>query len=390
MHRRQRGGAGRESGGAIEERATKGTEQMRRTATRWLARILLMLLPVVLLMGGLELALRTAPPGRPGRAADDRPDVIYYPGDGRISPWSRGHPDPLRIAVVGDSVTYGTGCQFYDTYSQRLEALLNLNEGQRPAEVRVWAKGGNNPDTEVRYLPAIEEWQPDILILGICLNDAENAHKMGQVSAWRMETLPAPPPIWLAAVLRHTRAGSFIYQKLAARKARRGYLAYYHRLYDREYSGWRLFVQAIRRFRAFSREQEITFVPVVFPLFSDVDRYPFDWVHEQIGEVFRTEGIAYVDLLDVFRGQSPQRLQVIPLVDAHPNEIAHRQAAENLFHYLLANRLVDAGYAPRQLNTSQREMWRILDRYLHQVVEVDPGMAGKLAEPEDGPPADPP
>lgn len=362
---------------------------MMRTVKRWLARILLMLLPVILLLGGLELTLRIVPPGQSGRAADDRPDVIYYPGDARINPWSRGHPDPLRIAVVGDSVTYGSGCQFYDTYSQRLEALLNLNDNQRSAEVWVWAKGGDNPNTEIRYLPAIEEWKPDILILGICLNDAENAHKMGQVGAWRMETLPAPPPSWLAAVLRHSRAGSFIYQKLAARQARRGYLAYYRRLYNREYSGWKLLVQAIRRFRDFCGEQEIALVPVIFPLFSDVDRYPFDWVHEQIGNVFREEGVAHLDLLEAFRGQSPQRLQVIPMVDAHPNEIAHRQVAENLFHYLLANRLVDGGYAPRQTSMSQREMWQILDRYLHQVVEVDPGMAGKLAESEDGP-VDPP
>lgn len=363
---------------------------MRRTATRWLARILLTLLTVMLLLGGLELALRSASPGRSGPAADDRPDMIYYPADGRINPWSRGHPDSLRIAVVGDSVTLGTGCQFYDTYSQRLEALLNLNEGQRPAEVRVWAKGGDNPESELRHLPEIEEWQPDILILGICLNDAENAHQMRQVSNWRMKMLPAPPPAWLATGLKHSRGGSFIYQRLADRQARRGYLAYYRRLYDREYSGWKLFVRAIRRFHAFCREQKIAFVPVVFPLFSDVDRYPFDWVHEQIGDLFRAEGIAHVDLLAAFRGQSPQRLQVIPLVDAHPNEIAHRQVAENLFHYLLANRLVDTGYAPRQVSTSQREMWQILDRYLHQVVEVDPGMAGKLVESGDGPAGEPP
>ena len=356
---------------------------MKQTAKRWLARILLILLSTMLLLGGLELVLRKVPSGRLGRALDDRPDIFYYWSGARINSWSRGHPDPLRIAFVGDSVTYGTGCQFYDTYSQRLEALLNLNEGQRPAKVRVWAKGGDCPNTETRYLPVIKECQPDILILGICLNDAENVHKMTELSSWRMEALSAPPPPWLAVVLRHTRAGSFIYQKLAARKARKGYLKYYRRLYDKEYSGWKLFVRAIHTFQAFCQEQDIVFVPVVFPLFSDVDRYPFDRVHDQIGDVFREEGIDYVDLLETFRGQSPQRLQVIPLVDAHPNEIAHRQVAEHLFHYLLANRLVDTGYAPQQVSTSLRKMWDILDRYLHQVVEVDAAMSEQLIERDD-------
>ncbi|NLB65379.1 MAG: SGNH/GDSL hydrolase family protein [Lentisphaerae bacterium] len=338
-----------------------------------------MILALILAFGALEIALRILPDPA-SRRIRDRSPAFYYPAETRLRPWARGHADALRIAVVGDSITHGTGCQFYDTYSQRLEALMNLNENQRPVEVRVWAKGGDNPDVEVRHLPAIEEWRPDILILGVCLNDAENLHKKTLIKTWRRDTLPKPPPPWLGAILKHTRAGSFMYQKRADRRAYGGYLLYYRRLYNKEHSGWILLERALARFNDFCKERDIFFLPLVFPLFSDVDNYPFDWVHEQLAATFQEIGVAHLDFLEHFRGQVPMRLQVIPHVDAHPNEIAHRQISEILFHYLIANKIVDEGYVPENSSSSQQHIWNVLDRYLYNVVDVRPEAEADLGD----------
>jgi len=348
------------------------------------AKLLLSLMSVVIALVLFEVLLRNVPPGTPVSRRHDRPAVIFAPGEQRMNAWAKPHPDPLRVAVVGDSVTAGSGCQFYDTYGMRLEAMLNYNDGQRPAMVRIWAKGGLSPSTELRFRADIRAWNPDLLILGICLNDAEDSGKMGELNRWRLKALPPPPPEWLAGPLRVTRVGTLLYQKAASLKARRGYLKYYRRLYDTRYSGWQHLASAIHAWRDFCRENEIVFLPVVFPLFSDIDRYPFDGVHEQIGGLMRSADIPYLDLLDTFRGLSPLRLQAIPSVDSHPNEIAHRLSAETIFYYLLANGLVDSSYMPRHADASPERMWRMLDRFIHSVVSVDAAETEALKESEQG------
>lgn len=355
----------------------------KRIAIQWILRLCLVLVAILLGLAALEIGLRVIPSEASRVTRRDRPLVAYYPSGNRLNAWSRNHPDPLRIAIVGDSITRGAGCQFYDTYGMRLEALLNHNDDQRPAKIRIWAEGGDSTHSQLRYIESILEWEPELLILGICLNDTEDPIRSAEYRQWRLKALPPPPPRMLAAVLPYTRAGSMIYQKYASSKAKQGYHEYYRRLYDVEYSGWRRFVQALRQFDAVCREQEIAFVPVIFPMFNNVDRYPFGWIHDQIGDVLREEGIVFLDLLGTFRGQSPYRLQAIPYVDPHPNEIAHRQAAESIFQFLLANELIDAGYMPQHASASPTELWRLLDRFVHRVDTITPEEYQRLIEPEE-------
>ncbi len=49
----------------------------------------------------------------------DRSTTYFYPDRERLNPWAENHPDPLRIAVIGDSITAGAGVQRLDTYARR-------------------------------------------------------------------------------------------------------------------------------------------------------------------------------------------------------------------------------------------------------------------------------
>ncbi len=347
-------------------------------------RLALALLAILLCLASVEVLLRILATGQSQGLQHDRPQAFYYPDASRLNPWGRDHPDPLRIAVVGDSITIGHGVQYYDTYGMRLEALLNLNADQRPAHVRIWATGGDSTRTQLRYLPDILSWEPEILILGICLNDTENPHRPEEYRKWRQAALPPPPPRALAALLKYTRLGTWIYQQYANMRSGRGYHAYYRKLYDQQYSGWEVFVRSLRAFATTCREQHIAFIPVIFPTMDNVDRYPFTWIHDQIGEVLRTEDIFYLDLLDLFRGQSPQRLQAIPHVDPHPSEIAHRQTAEAILHFLLANDLIDTGFVPQHTNMTHERIWQFIAGFLYDVTTVEGEEYRRLQGPAHG------
>ena len=60
------------------------------------------------------------------------------------------------------------------------------------------------------------------------------------------------------------------------------------------------------------------------------DEYPYRAQHEQILATLDELGIPGVDLRPLYDGVETRRLAVTPFTDAHPNELAHRIAADFL------------------------------------------------------------
>jgi hypothetical protein len=72
------------------------------------------------------------------------------------------------------------------------------------------------------------------------------------------------------------------------------------------------------------------FLVALWPVLSSLaGGYPLRQVHEMVGEFCQEAGIAWLDLLPVLEGHSSVALWVHP-VDTHPNERAHRLAADRL------------------------------------------------------------
>src|SRR5207249_1143925 len=61
--------------------------------------------------------------------------------------------------------------------------------------------------------------------------------------------------------------------------------------------------------------------------------YPFRGAHESLDAFWKAKGVAHLDLLTVFDGRSAGGL-VVGRFDAHPNEEAHRMAAEAMLPFL--------------------------------------------------------
>jgi hypothetical protein len=59
------------------------------------------------------------------------------------------------------------------------------------------------------------------------------------------------------------------------------------------------------------------------------EQYPYREVHRQLDDLWKRLGATHVDLLPVFERHRPDTLHV-GLLDAHPNELAHRLAAREV------------------------------------------------------------
>ena len=341
-----------------------------------LKKIGLLTFSVLMVLLGLEIVLRFSPPVSAVNPAADRSPTFYRQASERAHPWSRGESNVLRIAVIGDSFTVGVGVQLDDTYGAKLERLLNLNDGVPPADVRIHAHAGTSTFQQRPLFRQALDFQPHIVILGICLNDVEDWTHPLKIQRWRDEWMnPAPSP-FAAFFLRHSRAASFIAARVWAAGSSRRCVNYYRHLYDPNGGGILRFKNSIGWFRDECAARQIVFLPVIFPLMSfdfSPDRYPMSFAHDAIHEVCRDYTLPCLDLLSAFQGDDPGRMQAIPGIDPHPDEIAHRIAAEAILNYLVEQRLVDPGYRPveSEANLFQHSLWLKTFQHIQHPTTLD-------------------
>ena len=314
---------------------------MKRLVFR-LAALCLGLLFTVLV---LEMALRIiggneeAPPlsaavrevlGRGGHLPHHRPD-----------PTPKATAAAFRIAGLGDSFTWGAGVFHADTYPQRLEVLLErIAGGDLDVELEMRVRPGWNTRQQVKALerrPLFHE--PDLIILGYCLNDAELPRRQGNEDL--EEPLERRQPQGVSAALY---GKSRIYRQLLDRyesgRQRRAFGRYYHGLYER--IGWQQTKEAFDDLKKFAAEKDVPLIALIFPIFDQQlgPGYQYADLHELVGTELESRGFRVIDLLPAYQGIDARRLAVDPFTDPHPNELAHRIASQVLAKYLLDEDLV--------------------------------------------------
>jgi len=110
----------------------------------------------------------------------------------------------------------------------------------------------------------------------------------------------------------------------------------YRSMYADDAPGWLAGRQALMIMGAQCRERGIPLVVALFPLFGNAldETYPFVELHRRVAEASTAAGARALDLLPVYRGLRWDILVVDGADDEHPNEIAHRVAANALLRAL--------------------------------------------------------
>lgn len=303
----------------------------------------------------LEIAFRLVAGGLKPTEWTDRPYAFVLPSDAHTLQDSDPHPKAegsFRIAIVGDSFTFGPNLQLEDTFPKRLEQMLNLNQGAPRVEVLNRGVCGASTAAEVEQVRQALSEQPNLLVLEITLNDAE-PHILS-----RGEYDALFKPAWLRwRIFSVWRSLGFVASRFHNYQSANRYIDYHSKFFKTP-ATFEVFRNSLERIGKQAKNAGVPVIAMVYPLFDyPVNaRYPFHDVHEIIGGALQKVGIPEVDLRDAFRNIPPDRLQVIPGVDNHPNEIAHRIAAEYLLAVLVRDKLVPSEVVPRRIFRARKDL----------------------------------
>jgi hypothetical protein len=297
----------------------------------------------------LELAVRALLPAQSGTGLgwDDRP-LFYFRAPQMPSmqdfPYQLPKPEStFRIAAIGDSFTFAPYMQFTDTYVKKLETMLNLRDRSRRTEVINYGVPAYSTSHEVAVTQRALTEGADLVLLQITLNDPEVKHHTPQGIRENMEDRFGPLSLsgrlgWLQS---HWKTFGFVASRIHNTATHREYVRYFIDLFENPRT-WKPFVESMKLLVKNVRDSKKPIVAVVFPLFGlPMDNsYPFHSIHEKVEKLLNELGVPVLDLSPMYKGIPLERLQVIPGVDRHPNEIAHRMAAEKIYLWLEEQKLI--------------------------------------------------
>lgn len=237
-----------------------------------------------------------------------------------------------RLTFLGDSFTLGHGvANVEDRFSGKIRQAA---EKTMPGRWQVYnlAKGGWDTRGQLDELADLRRrrFHTDILVLVYCLNDVETLHRENEIIMGMI--LLSEPSNW---ILREAYLPNFLYYRYCHfnRSDVAGYFGWLHDAYQG--AVWVKQTAQLDALRKWCRDQNTQLLVVLFPFLHQLQGdYPFERAHETIGNYFAVHGVPCLDLLDLMRAHSHQKL-VVNQFDAHPNERAHAIAADAIWRLLL-------------------------------------------------------
>jgi lysophospholipase L1-like esterase len=247
-----------------------------------------------------------------------------------------------RVAVIGDSFTYGQGIPEEERFSNLLENYLS-DKGYY--QVLNFGKCGAESGDHLTVLKEVVlRTEPDFVILQWFVNDFEGKRKSG-----RPKYLPLSPSYFLHERLRRYSALYYFlnhkWRCLQAAVGSHGYVEYMHKRFHNPAAQDSLkAMKALANFINECRVRKIGLGIVLFPDFSFElgTSYPFMFLHERVVNLCKRNKIICIDLRATFARYRDRKALWVNHFDAHPGSFANEIAA---------NRLIEA-FAPIWLSAN--------------------------------------
>lgn len=235
--------------------------------------------------------------------------------------------DVFRIALLGDSVTYGYGVERKNNFASLLESSLN-SEGGTGQKYEVYNFGVSGYGTEAElelYKTKVKDYKPDLVLLIYVLND------------------PIPPELGVQFVVagwrKEAQFGAWLYLKWKAATDSLRPERNYNRIYASE-EAWSAVQRDLSEMARLATKNNSQFAVAIFPLLLDFNDYPMGKYHQMVADTLKKDDVIYTDLLDSFKPYDFMSVRVAESDSTHPNALGHKIAADALEKFIRQEELI--------------------------------------------------
>jgi lysophospholipase L1-like esterase len=236
-----------------------------------------------------------------------------------------------RITFIGDSFTAGHGVPDVN------KRFANLIRGKKPEwEIHVFAANGLDTGAEIEMLQKAiaSNYQLDTVVLVYCLNDISDI-----VPEWDriLSRIYTPNVLEQSWPVRKSFFLNTLYYR--SKSLFNPDTSNYYGFVKEAYEGnlWTRQQARLKLIRDTYRTNDAKLLVVTFPFLHELgDHYEYAGVHKQLDAFWAGLGVPHLDLLSTYSGMKNSSL-VVNKHDAHPNEKAHRLAADAITGFLEKN-----------------------------------------------------
>lgn len=241
-----------------------------------------------------------------------------------------------RIAVIGDSFTWGQGIARSDRMTERLENLLN--DSSLNFEVLNFGRTGAETVDHVETLRDIVlPLQPDFVLMQWYANDVEGYDKSDRPTAARL----LPSEVASSWLHRHSALYYLVNQQWLKLQRELGlvgsYLDYMNDRFADPASPDMIAAQAaLEEFISMARDAQVGVGIVAFPkmiVADSLEEFPLGYLIDRVMDVCAAEEIGCVDLREAFVGISDAEGWWASELDRHPGPRANELAAQAVAAY---------------------------------------------------------
>lgn len=247
----------------------------------------------------------------------------------------------FRIAVLGDSMTYGEGVESEAAFPRVMHRRLNDSAS---ADGRTWTVvnlGWIGDDTKreaERYRQLADVILPDLLVLVMYVNDFADAAPSPSEALHRIYAIRSAP----SALSRVSYLVHYAERKIRLRWAYQETLRYYQADADRGITpeAFEPVAHEVSALCEYARARGTRFAVAMMPWLIRLDDYPLAAMHARVKRFCGEQDIPFLDLAPALAGRDETTLRV-SLANHHPSAAAHKLVAEALIEFLKAAHLLD-------------------------------------------------
>jgi len=208
-----------------------------------------------------------------------------------------------RIAVIGDSITWGEGVGEEDTYPKIIEREMNKNRKKKIEVLRFGILGIGMRQYFSILKEKVLKYSPDVVVLGYCLND---------IRFYRI--YDKPMLMWF---LQHSYFADFIVVKtgelirtlqfLGGVETVDSYYAKHIKMYEEKEKLLRL-QTILRNMKRLSDDNDVKFAVAVFPFKQQFEKRIVLKAQKIVSDICVKEDILVFDLIDQLKKYDKKRL----------------------------------------------------------------------------------